>query len=274
MLDFLERRLLFRPRPICEATPADLGLDYEATLTNTADGRSLFCWYIPGEAQTDLTWLWFGGVGANLTLRVGEFASVREHTGGNILAFDYGGFGRSNGRPSVRNTAIDARTALRHLQRRYGVGPERACYFGVSMGAAVAIRLAAEGYPPRGLALVAPFASLREMAKLSYPMVTLNGFVVGERFNSVARIGDIGCPLLVLHGADDELVPAWQGHKLFEAAREPKRYAELAGVGHLDISDNPAFWAVLCEWLATIGRESTAPTAAAGSCVPPLSLRA
>ena len=149
----------------------------------------------------------------------------------------------------MRNTAIDARTVLGHLGRRYGVAPESAHYFGVSMGAAVAIRLAAQGFHPGGLVLVAPFASLREMAKLSYPMVTLNGLVVGDRFNSLAHIRNIGCPLLVVHGDDDELVPAWQSRKLYEAAREPKQYTELAGVGHLDISEHPEFFTVLCEWL-------------------------
>ncbi len=252
MLDFLERRLLFRPRPVCEANPNDLGLDYEATIANTADGRSLYCWYIPGAADSNLTWLWFGGVGANLTLRVGEFAAMRAQTGGSIMAFDYGGFGRSNGRPTVRHTAIDSRTVLTHLRRRYGVDAPDAHYFGVSMGAAVAIRLAADGYRPRSLTLVAPFASLREMAKLVYPMITLNGMVVGERFNSIAHISKIGCPLCILHGAADELVPAAQGRKLYDAAPEPKRYVELDGAGHLDVGEHPQFWPSLREWLAGV----------------------
>ena len=251
MLNYLEQRLLFRPRPLSDTTPNDLGLDFESTITNTADGRSLVCWYIPGHPQTDLTWLWFGGVGANLSLRIGEFASVRHHTGGNILAFDYGGFGLSDGRSSVRNTAFDARAVLTHLRRRYGVPPESAHYFGVSMGSAVATRLAAEGFHPRGLALVAPFASLREMAKLSYPMVTLNGLVVGDRFNTLAHISKIGCPLLVVHGTDDELVPVWQGRKLYDAARQPKQYLELEGKGHLDIGDSPEFWETIIDWLQT-----------------------
>ena len=259
MLNYLEQRLLFRPRPLSDATPKDLGLDFESTITNTADGRSLVCWYIPGHPQTDLTWLWFGGVGANLSLRVGEFASVRHHTGGSILAFDYGGFGLSDGRSSVRNTAFDARAVLTHLRRRYGVPPQSAHYFGVSMGAAVATSLAAEeGFHPRGLALVAPFASLREMAKLFYPMVTLNGLVVGERFNTLARIREIGCPLLVVHGADDELVPVWQGRKLYDAARQPKQYLELEGKGHLDIGDSPEFWGTLIDWLQTTDTPSPA----------------
>ena len=249
LLDFLERRLLFRPRPWCAATPGDYGLDFEAARTDTADGRALQCWYIPGESGTSLTWLWFGGVGANLGLRVADFAAVRKHTGGSILAFDYGGFGQSQGQPSVRNTAYDARAVLEHLRRRYGTAPAAAHFFGVSMGAAVAVRLAAERHP-RGLALVAPFASLREMGRLLHPVLTLGGLVVGRRFNSLAYVDGIGCPLLVLHGKEDELVPPGQGRKLYAAARAPKRYAELPGVGHLDIGETPDFWTELCGWLA------------------------
>ena len=248
MLNFLERRLLFRPRPFCPATPADYGLDFEATRTDTADGRALQCWYIPGPPDSGLTWLWFGGVGANLGLRVADFAAVRQHTGGSIMAFDYGGFGQSQGPPSVRHTAYDARAALEHLQQRYGIPAASAHYFGVSMGAAVAVRLAAEQHP-RGMALVAPFAALRDMGRLLHPILTLGGIAVGRRFNSLDYVDAINCPLLILHGKDDELVPPSQGRKLYDAARTPKRFAELPGVGHLDIGETPDFWTALCGWL-------------------------
>ena len=249
MLHFLERRLLFRPRPWCAATPADYGLDFEATQTHTADGRALHCWYITGDPDSGLTWLWFGGVGANLGLRVADFAAVRQHTGGSIMAFDYGGFGHSQGPPSVRRTAHDARAALEHLRQRYGTTPAHAHYFGVSMGAAVAVRLASERHP-RGMALVAPFAALRDMGRLLHPILTLGGIAVGRRFNSLAYIANANCPLLILHGQDDELVPPTQGRKLYNAAQEPKRFTALPGVGHLDIGETPHFWTALRGWLA------------------------
>ena len=249
LLEILERRLLFQPRPICEALPTDLGMDYDETWPETPDGRRLHCWHIPGDGRADLTWLWFGGVGGNLSLRVGEFAAVRKHTGANIFGFDYGGFGHSQGKASVRSAAIDARTALTHLQRHYGVAPENTLYLGVSLGAAVAIRLAAETSSPKGAALIAPFASLVDMARRLHPVVTVGGRLVGSRFHSMAYVSRIGCPLLILHGAEDTLVPPAQGRKLFSAAAEPKQYAEIPGVGHLDIGDAPEFWDALCGWV-------------------------
>ena len=249
LLEILERRFLFQPQPVCPALPTDLGLDYAESWAETPDGRRLHCWHIPGDARPGLTWLWFGGVGGNLSLRVGEFAAVRKHTGANVFGFDYGGFGESSGKATVRNTAVDARTALAHLQERYGADPEHTLYLGVSMGAAVAIRLAAESARPGGMALVAPFASLRDMARRRHPALSLGGWLTRSRYNSLACVGGIGCPLLILHGSDDAIVPVAQARKLYAAAADPKRFAEIAGVGHLDIGDAPEFWEALCGWV-------------------------
>ena len=124
LLEILERRLLFQPRPVGPARPTDLGMDYEESWAETPDGRLLHCWHIPGDTRPGLTWLWFGGAGGNLSRRVGEFSAVRQHTGANIFGFDYAGFGNSAGKASVRRTAVDARAALAHLQLRHGVRPE------------------------------------------------------------------------------------------------------------------------------------------------------
>ena len=253
LIELLERRLLFQPRPVCDALPTDLGMDYDESWAETPDGRRLQCWHIPGDSRPGTTWLWFGGVGGNLSLRVGEFGAVRKYTGANIFGFDYGGFGYSQGKPSVRSTAIDARTALEHLQRHYGVDPGNTLYLGVSLGAAVAIRLATETSSPRGAALVAPFASLTDMARLVHPLLTLGGRLVGPKFHSMSYVSRIGCPLLILHGAEDTLVPSSQGRKLFDTAAEPKRFAEIPGADHLNIGDAPEFWDALCGWLNDLG---------------------
>ena len=268
LLEILERRLLFRPRPVGAALPTDWGMDYEETWAEDGNGRRLHCWHIPGDRRPDLTWLWFGGMGGNLSRRVGEFGSVRQHTGASIFGFDYGGFGRSAGKASVKSTAVDARCALAHLQKRYGVKPEHTLYFGVSLGAAVAIRLAAERPSPAGMALVAPFASLRDMGRLLYPALTLGGRLAGSRYNSAAYIGRIGCPLLILHGSDDRLVPAWQGRKLYAAAREPRQYAEVPGAGHIDIGEFPDFWDALCNWTDQIARTAGTQAGATGASYP------
>ena len=268
LMEMMERRLLFQPRPVCEALPTDLGLEFEETWCESEGGHRLQCWYVPGDRRPDLTWMWFGGVGGNLSLRVGEFAAVRKHTGANIFGFDYGGFGNSRGKASVRNTAIDARAALTHVRRTYGADRERTLFVGISMGAAVAIRLAAETWPPLGMALVAPFASLRDMSRLLYPRLTWSGRLVGNRYNSAALVDRVGCPLLILHGTDDQLVPFWQGRKLFDAAREPKQMVAINAAGHMDVGDYPEFWDGLCGWVDQVAPPAKAAAAAVAAAKP------
>ena len=251
-MGILERRLLFQPQPVCDALPTDLGMEFYETWCESEPGHRLQCWFVPGDRRTDLNWMWFGGAGGNLSRRVGEFAAVRKHTGANIFGFDYGGFGNSRGRTTVRSTAADARAALAHLQRTYGAEPDNTLFMGVSMGAAVAIRLAAESWSPLGMALVAPFASLRDMGKLSYPKLTWSGRLVGDRYNSVALVDRINCPLLILHGVDDELVPFSQGRKLLDAARVPKQLVAVDTAGHMNVGDFPEFWEGLRGWMGQV----------------------
>lgn len=264
LMDILERRLLFQPQPVCAARPTDLGLEYEETWCESERGHLLQCWYVPGDRRPDLTWMWFGGAGSNLTLRVGEFAAFRRHTGANIFGFDYGGFGNSRGKATVRNTASDARAALAHLRNTYGADQQGTLFVGVSMGAAVAIRLATETWSPLGVALVAPFASLRDMGRLNYPKLTWSGRLVGNRYDSVSLVHRIGCPLLILHGTHDELVPLSQGRKLFDAALEPKRMVMVDTADHMDVGDFPQFWDGLCGWVDEVA-QSGATVPANGS---------
>ena len=235
---WLERRFVFFPAAAVEATPGDAGMPYEDIRIDTADGETLTGWFIPapsggvsdGETQT---WLWFHGNGGNIGHRVDDLAIVRRHLGVNLFIFDYRGYGRSSGVPSEVGIYADARAALDWLRRRPGVNPQRIVYYGLSLGAVAAVELAAE-QPPLGLALVAPFASARDMAPVALPWLRGGGWVVRRRLNSLERIGRVRAPLLVLHGDADATVPHAQGRKLFAAANEPKRFVTLPGAGHAD----------------------------------------
>ena len=253
---WLERRFVFFPEALVEATPGDVGLPYEDIRISTADGHTLTGWFIPapsgggassgggvpsgGGASTGgassaetQTWLWLHGNGGNIGHRVDDLAIVWRHLAVNLFIFDYRGYGRSSGTASELGLYADARAALEWLRRRPGVNPQRIVYYGLSLGAAAAVALAAEE-PPLGLALVAPFASARDMAPVVLPWLRGGGWVVRRRLNSLERIGRVRAPLLVLHGDADATVPHSQGRKLFAAANEPKRFVTLPGAGHGD----------------------------------------
>ena len=74
--------------------------------------------------------------------------------------------------------------------------------------------------------------SIPDLAKIQYPGIDLSG-ILTEFWDTAAIIGDMDEPLLILHGADDQLVPLAQGQTIFALAGSTQKWMEaLPGVGH------------------------------------------
>jgi len=191
------------------------------------------------------------GNGGNRSLRA-PLAAALAGMGLHVLLFDYRGYGGNPGRPTEAGLAADARAALDHLAGRPEVDPDRMVYFGESLGAAVALRLATER-PPAALVLRSPFASLAEVGRLHYPLVPV-GLLLRDRYDSAALAGRLAAPLLVVAGDRDRIVPAGHSRRLFAAAPEPKRLVVLDGADHNDpdLLAGPRLLAELRRFLAGV----------------------
>jgi fermentation-respiration switch protein FrsA (DUF1100 family) len=86
--------------------------------------------------------------------------------------------------------------------------------------------------------LEAPYTSLVDAARAVYGPL-LPTFLMRNRFESLARIGNINVPLLVMHASDDRVIPFEQGQTLFEAANDPKTFVRLDGDHNSLVSDLP-----------------------------------
>jgi fermentation-respiration switch protein FrsA (DUF1100 family) len=198
----------------------------------TSDGVRLHAWY-GTPADPVATLVWSHGNGGNIAGR-GEVLLALVDAGVAVLAYDYRGYGKSGGRPNEAGVYLDAAAAYDDLRAR-GVPPERLIAFGESLGGAVSIRLASER-PCAGVAVVSTFTRLADVARVHYGAVAT---MAGSRFDSRARVGTLGVPLLVAHGDRDDIVPYDLGAALFAVAREPKRFLAVAGAGHNDVFGFP-----------------------------------
>jgi fermentation-respiration switch protein FrsA (DUF1100 family) len=215
---------------------ADVSID-------TEDGARLHGWWVPAAGEPRAHVLFLHGNAGNIGDRV-PHVELLAGAGLDVLAFDYRGYGNSSGRPSERGTYLDARAALAELRRRPGVDPDRVVYVGESLGGAVALELALHAQPA-ALVLQSTFTSIRDMARLHYPVVPRAA--VPDAYPSLRLVAGLRAPLLCLHGDRDEIVPLAYGEALFEAAPEPKRLHVLAGVAHNDVLARAAG-----EWLEAI----------------------
>jgi pimeloyl-ACP methyl ester carboxylesterase len=207
----LMNALLYLPSRRITQTPAAAGLRFADVELRADDGERLHGWWVPASAPVLGHVLLCHGNAGNIGDRVPHLALLSA-AGFDVLLFDSRGYGRSSGRPSEHGTHRDARAARDALGRQDGVDAARVLYLGESLGGAVALGLALER-PPAGLILQSAFTSVRDMARRHYPFL----------------------PLLVLHGARDDIVPLMHGEELYEAAPEPKRIQVFRDAGHNDL---------------------------------------
>ena len=119
------------------------------------------------------------------------------------------------------------------LLDREGIEHRRVVVYGESIGTGVATRVAA-GRDVGALVLESPFTSLVDIARRRFPRLPV-GPLVRDRFDQLPRTGQVRCPILVLQGARDTVVPPDLGQTLFDAAPQPKELWVAPEGGHNDL---------------------------------------
>ncbi len=147
--------------------------------------------------------------------------------GFSVMLFDYRGFGLSAGAPSEQGVYRDAEAAWRYLVDIRGIAPDRIALHGRSLGAAIATWLASR-HTPAALVIESTFTSMPEVAAELYPLLPVR-LLMRHRFPVREYLKEVRCPVLVVHGREDELIPYRHGQALFEAANAPKAFMDIAG---------------------------------------------
>jgi uncharacterized protein len=166
-----------------------------------------------------------------------EHCEILSRAGFSVLDIDYRGFGMSPGSASEAAMDEDAEAAFAALLRR-GVPEERIILLGHSLGSGPAVLLATR-HRPAALVLFGAFTSIADAAADRYPLLPVRYFAsVG--FDSLARIGQVHVPVIVVHSRADTVIPYSHALRLYAAAHEPKRLVSLDAIpddgfgGHVD----------------------------------------
>ncbi len=218
---FMADRMIFLPRPSSYSDTPDI-----LKLT-TADDIQISAVYLPNQTAT-YTILYIHGNAEDL----GDIQPRLQHLQGlgfSVFAYDYRGYGTSQGSPSERNAYRDTDTAFTYLKEELEVPPEQIIAYGRSVGGGSAVDLAAR-HPLAGLILESSFNSAFRVV-LPIPILPF------DKFPNLDKITQVNCPVLIIHGTADETIPLSHGKRLFAAAPEPKRSFWVEGASHNDL-----FW--------------------------------
>ena len=170
--------------------------------------------------------------------------------GFSVFSYDYRGYGTSQGKPTEHNTYKDVEAGYRYLTQELGVAPSQIIVHGRSLGGGPATYIASI-HPVAGLVLESTFVSAFR-AVTQVPLFPL------DKFKNIARLEDLGCPLLVIHGTKDRVVPFWQGEALFTKAKVPKSHLWVDQGTHYDVSwaAEEAYWEAIEDFVQTVKRHA------------------
>ena len=251
LLNWGLRRSLRAPRLAHTRSPADLGLAYASVRIPTANGKTLHAWHLPAPptaARPSPALVIVHGWGSNADLML-PLAPALHAAGLALLFIDTRCHGASDDEPftSLPRFAEDTVHAVDWLAAQPDIDPSRIALLGHSVGAG-AVLLAATWRPQ--IAAVVSLAAFahpadmmqRWMAEQNLPDTVIGPYIlryvqrtIGYRFDTIApltTLPQLRCPVLLMHGEHDTVVPVEDARRLQAAAARDSVQLHIGSGGH------------------------------------------
>ena len=226
---FMAERIIFQPQSSSYKDGPDI------LKIKTETGKQISALYLP-NTEAEFVILYSHGNAED----IGDIRFVLERfnqRGFSVFAYDYQGYGTSEGKASESKMYQDIEAAYQYITNQLNMPANRIIVMGRSIGSAAATHLASQ-HEIGGLILESPLTS-------AFRVVTHIPMSPIDKFDNLNNIRKINCPVLIIHGTDDKIIPIWHGQKLFKKANEPKFNLWVENAGHNDdigqIAGNP-YW--------------------------------
>ena len=222
MIRWFEHRQVYAPSCEIEVAPER---QYEDIRLEASDGVKLHGWHFPGSARKHLAFLIFHGNAGNICHRL-HFYDTWLDLGVSVFAFDYRGYGQSEGTPSEAGTYLDGQAAYAWLRGR-GFAPENIILLGKSLGGGIASEIALRE-KVGGLILQNTFSSIPDVGRELFPFLPVR--LIGSiRYETVKKLPRIHVPVLIMHSRGDDFIRYSHAERNFAAANEPRMLWEIYG---------------------------------------------
>ena len=227
-LYFVQEKLLFHPSKLPENYTFNFNQKFEEVNLKTSDGVNLHCLHFRVKDSKGVV-LFLHGNGGDLS-DWGHGAALYTENGYDVFYLDYRGYGKSSGNISSEQQLVeDTQLAYDHLKSQYS---ESAIVLsGTSIGTGIASKVAAEN-DPKKLILVSPYFSLTSLVKEKVRLIP--SVVLRYKLATNKNLMTVKCPIYILHGSEDQLIPLSHAKKLKEKFPQID-LTVLEGRGHNDV---------------------------------------
>ena len=199
----------------------------------TSDGIELLSWFSKPKLNHP-TLIYFHGNSFDIGERAYRIKRYID-SGWGVLLISWRGFSGNKGKPTEKNLYIDGESALNWLEQKANIYKDNIILYGESLGAAVAVEMATRN-KFKSLILEAPFTSIYDISIKRYKLYPFN-FLILDKFDNLSKIDKILCPVLILSGKKDEVVPHNHSIKLLNKAKKQKHSLFIDEAMHNNLYD-------------------------------------
>lgn len=231
-LYFMQNKMIYMPNPPPinsqspntnppgYRNPGERGLNYTDIWLLTDDQVKIHGWLVKSSIRAP-TIVFFTENAGNIGFRIDTIQQFVVELKFNVFILSYRGYGNSDGSPSEAGLQSDVRAAVKFVFEEASIDTSKVFLFGRSLGGAAAVYAASQmrDYQFSGLILENTFTSLDELVDYLMPKIAwMKALVLRNHWSSISRIHSITCPIMFVSGREDELVPASQMDRLYNAA--------------------------------------------------------
>lgn len=175
----------------------------------------------------------------------GKFAVDFTHQNWDVIMIDYRGFGKSTGKRTLKAMHNDVQCVYDEIKK--GVEEKYIIVYGRSLGTGFATKLASVNNP-RMLILTCPYYSILKNIQRYIPLKSLS-FVVKFAMPTYKWLKYVDCPIKLIHGTSDKIVPYKNSLKLAKINPDKTRLYSIIDGGHKNIHNFESYHRALKEIL-------------------------
>lgn len=232
LLYFIQEKLIFYPQVLDKDYQFGFAQPFEELTIPTSDKSRLHGLLFKTDHSKGLIFYLHGNGGALDSW--GEVARTYTALNYDVFLLDYRGYGKSNGVIySQQQFFDDVQTAYDSLKTRYA--EDRIVVLGYSIGTGAATKLASTNNP-KLLILQAPYYSLTDMMRHTYPIIP--PFILKYKFETNNYIKACRMPVVIFHGDRDEVIYYGSSLRLKTLFKKEDTLITLQGQIHNGITDN------------------------------------